>query len=168
MKSQVPFFYQAVPDSDESRVVEITEADLQSADIIEVTGSTLHLLRNQKSVRAEILQADYTNKEFVLRINGEDVHIRLRDEVETRVHAMGFDVNRNHIKLRQVVSPMPGLVLKVLVKEGDEVKEGDPVVVLEAMKMENVLNAPTDGTIGKVHAEAQKNVDKGQILIEFD
>jgi biotin carboxyl carrier protein len=81
---------------------------------------------------------------------------------------MGFDVNKNHVKLKQISSPMPGLVLKVLAAEGDEVTEGQPVLVLEAMKMENVLSAPTAGVISEILTQAGKNVNKGQVLVKFD
>jgi biotin carboxyl carrier protein len=63
---------------------------------------------------------------------------------------------------------MPGLVLKILASEGDQVTEGQPVLVLEAMKMENVLSAPTDGIISEILVTSGKNVNKGQVLVRLD
>jgi biotin carboxyl carrier protein len=63
-----------------------------------------------------------------------------------------------------VRSPMPGKVVKVLVKVGDEVKSGQGVVVVEAMKMENELKAPRDGKIKQVSAEEGRTVESGQTL----
>jgi biotin carboxyl carrier protein len=128
----------------------------------------MHVLEDRKSYTVDMIQADYSTKEFVFRIDGREVRIKLRDTVEHRVHAMGFDVNKNHVKLKQISSPMPGLVLKVLAAEGDEVTEGQPVLVLEAMKMENVLSAPTAGVISEILTQAGKNVNKGQVLVKFD
>jgi biotin carboxyl carrier protein len=70
-------------------------------------------------------------------------------------------------KVNEVKAPMPGMVLKILVKDGDEVKKGDPLLVLEAMKMENILKSPTDGVIKKIAAVTGVAVEKNQLLIQF-
>ena len=62
---------------------------------------------------------------------------------------------------------MPGLVLNILVKPGDAVKKNDPVLVLEAMKMENMIKAPGDAVVGAIAAETGKAVEKGQLLVSF-
>lgn len=66
-----------------------------------------------------------------------------------------------------VKSPMPGRVVRVLVAEGDEVVRGAPVVVVEAMKMENELCAERDGKVVKVHVESGTAVDGGAKLVEL-
>jgi biotin carboxyl carrier protein len=60
---------------------------------------------------------------------------------------------------------MPGLVLKVLVKDGDVIKKGDNILVLEAMKMENSIKAPADATIKSVKIIAGDKVEKNQVMI---
>jgi biotin carboxyl carrier protein len=62
---------------------------------------------------------------------------------------------------------MPGLVIDLKVKVGDTVKAGDPLLILEAMKMENILKSPGDGTIKNVKTKKGDSVEKGQVLIEF-
>jgi len=62
---------------------------------------------------------------------------------------------------------MPGLVLNILVEEGQDIKKGDALIVLEAMKMENILKSPADGKVKKVSVKKGVAVEKGQILIEF-
>ena len=64
-----------------------------------------------------------------------------------------------------VISPMPGTVVKVLVKEGDEVKAGQPVLVLEAMKMENEITAEKDGKIVKIAVAEGQAVAKDEVLV---
>ena len=67
-----------------------------------------------------------------------------------------------------VEAPMPGNIWKVLVKEGQEVKEDDALLILEAMKMENVLTSPRDGIIKSISVSKNDTVDKNQLLIEFE
>jgi biotin carboxyl carrier protein len=64
-------------------------------------------------------------------------------------------------------APMPGLVVRVLVESGQEVAVGAGVVVLEAMKMENELKAPSAGVVGAIRVGAGEPVEKGQVLVEF-
>ena len=67
-----------------------------------------------------------------------------------------------------IVSPMPGLLIEVGVREGDEVKAGEPVAVVEAMKMENVLRAPGDGLVARILASPGETLSVGQTIIELD
>lgn len=66
---------------------------------------------------------------------------------------------------KELRAPMPGKVLEVLVQEGEDVREGDPMLVLEAMKMENVLRAGADGAIGSILVAPGEAVEKGAVLI---
>ncbi|MNS88855.1 Methylmalonyl-CoA carboxyltransferase 1.3S subunit [compost metagenome] len=62
---------------------------------------------------------------------------------------------------------MPGLILKVLVTEGQAIKKGEPVLILEAMKMENVFKAPGDAVVKAIRIEERQAVEKGEVLIEL-
>ncbi len=159
--------YTAVFPNKEDQHLEISRAEVENLDIIRVAEEKMHILVDHQSHLVQIIKADYATKEFVLRIDGKDISVHLRNEVQSRLHAMGFDISRNHVKLNHVSSPMPGMVLKILVAEGDAIQEGQPVIVLEAMKMENVLSAPVDGIIGKIHVHEKQNVDKNQLLVEI-
>ncbi len=68
----------------------------------------------------------------------------------------------------EVASPMPGLIVEVLVNVGDEVTQGQTVVILESMKMQNELKAPRDGIVQKIACEAGQTVDKGNLLINIE
>ena len=67
-----------------------------------------------------------------------------------------------------ISSPMPGKVVKVMVNEGDQVKEGDTVIIISAMKMESEYKAPKDGTVKKIHVKNEDTIDSNQVLIELD
>jgi propionyl-CoA carboxylase alpha chain len=69
---------------------------------------------------------------------------------------------------RQVLSPMPGLLTAVVVGEGQEVKVGEPLVVVEAMKMENVLRAERDGRVAKLRAKPGDSLAVDQVILEFE
>ena len=80
---------------------------------------------------------------------------------------MGFAVGKAK-KINEIKSPMPGLIFEVAVSIGQEVKEDDSLLVLEAMKMENNLTSPTDGIVKAIHIKKGDAVDKGTLLIEFE
>ena len=70
-------------------------------------------------------------------------------------------------KASDLKAPMPGLVVDVTVSPGDQVKKGDKLLVLEAMKMENILKAPADATVKGVNISKGKTVEKNEVLIQF-
>ena len=68
---------------------------------------------------------------------------------------------------KMIISPMPGLVVAIEVKEGQEVKEGETVAIIEAMKMQNIIKAERDGTVKSVGAKAGDSVAADEVLVEF-
>jgi biotin carboxyl carrier protein len=80
---------------------------------------------------------------------------------------MGLSIASNQAA-DDVKAPMPGLVLDILVEAGQTIQKGDSLLILEAMKMENVLKATGDGTVKSVIVEKGNAVDKNQVLIELE
>jgi biotin carboxyl carrier protein len=74
---------------------------------------------------------------------------------------------RHGLAAPEVTAPMPGKVLKILVAEGDSIAHGQPLVVIEAMKMETTLYAESAATVKKIHVTAGAMVDHGAVMIEF-
>jgi biotin carboxyl carrier protein len=70
-------------------------------------------------------------------------------------------------KVSDLKAPMPGLVLQILVEPGQEIKKGDKILILEAMKMENAIKAPADAIVAQIHINPGTAVDKNQLLITF-
>ncbi|WP_228416850.1 biotin/lipoyl-containing protein [Terrisporobacter hibernicus] len=66
----------------------------------------------------------------------------------------------------EVVAPLQGSMFNILVKEGQTVKKGDVLVVLEAMKMENEIVSPVDGKVSAIHVEKGQNVNLGDIILQ--
>ena len=80
---------------------------------------------------------------------------------------MGFEVGASKV-VNNIKAPMPGLILDINVKVGQDIKEDAPLLVLEAMKMENTLLSPRDGVIKYIAVSKGEAVDKNQLLIEFE
>ena len=102
------------------------------------------------------VEVDPTDQNLISISDG----IKTQKSNETKPSANGQTENSDG----QLKSPMPGVILRYLVEEGQEVKEGDPVAVLEAMKMENTLPAPKDGNIQSLPVEPGQTVVKGDLL----
>ena len=76
--------------------------------------------------------------------------------------------NANSAKVNDLKAPMPGLVVAIKVNVGDTVKKGDTILILEAMKMENILKAAGEGTVKAIRVSTKQNVEKNQVMIEFE
>jgi len=137
-----------------------------SIDKINTAPNQFHILNGTKSFNAEVIESDYAAKEFTIRVNGNKYKVTVRDKYDELLHALGMDAAITN-KVNDLKAPMPGLVLDVLVSEGQQIKKGDSLVVLEAMKMENILKATTDAVIKKVCAQKGARVEKNEVLIEL-
>lgn len=102
-----------------------------------------------------------------LTLHGRRVGVRVKDEKDLLLERFGLE-EAAAVAEHEVHAPMPGLVLKVLVEEGQEVEAGTGLLVLEAMKMENELKAPAAGVVKAVHAQAGEPVDKDALLVELE
>ena len=142
-----------------------TPAGERAADLVRTGPSTFSLVRNGRSHRVLVLKEDKENGTVRLRIGAHTYTVRLQDDRTRLMQTLGLD--KATTKVKELKAPMPGMVLNILVKPGDVVKKNDPILVLEAMKMENVLKAPGDAIIATVQAETGKAVEKGQLLISF-
>lgn len=136
-------------------------------DCIPLGDNQFHILVNGKSLKAELVAYDRNASFFDFIIKGKRISLRLEDRYDELIARMGMESGAGH-KVTELAAPMPGLVLQVLVKKGDEVKAEDPVIILEAMKMENSLNAPADLIIDEVKVKKGDKVDKNQVLITFE
>ena len=126
-----------------------------------------HLIKGADAYRIEIVSLNADEKIIHLKINGNLHRVTLKDETDVLLKNMGLS-NGPGKTISDVKAPMPGLVTKILVKEGDTVKKDDILLVLEAMKMENNIKSQIDGEIKKIHCTAGKPVEKNEVLILFE
>jgi biotin carboxyl carrier protein len=136
------------------------------ADWTEIRPGVFHVLHGTRSLTVEVRAADYVTKTFTLRVNGTEYAVQLKDRFDQLLDQLGL-AGAAAARLEALKAPMPGLIVSVAVEPGQAVKKGDTLLILEAMKMENVLKAATDAVVKAVRVEARQNVEKGQVLIEF-
>jgi len=135
-------------------------------DMVKISEQSYHIIHNNKSYRAELISVNRDEKTVDLKINGKKFSVSVKDKMDLLLERLGMD-KLVSAEIKDIKAPMPGLVLDVLVNEGDEVKKGDQVMVLEAMKMENVLKSPGDGTVKSIKVKKGDGVEKNQVMILF-
>ena len=136
-------------------------------DIIPTGKGKFHIIKNNQSYNAELIAADYNNKSFEIKVGGTAYRIKLNDDYDLLVKRLGLQVAAQQ-QVKNIMAPMPGLVLEVSVEPGQEVKEGSPLLILEAMKMENVIKSPADCVIKSVNVSKGEAVEKNYLLIEME
>ena len=140
--------------------------ELLSWDMAVVSDYMFHLITTSKSYVVEIVAKDAQTKHLQLKVNGVIFNIDVRDKYDLLLEQLGMQQSgdSNH---REIRAPMPGMILDILVKEGQQVSKGDKLVILEAMKMENVIKSSGEGTVEMITIQKGMNVEKNQVLIQF-
>lgn len=138
-----------------------------SLDIQAQPNGLLSILYNGKSMTAMVERVDRKAKELTLRVDGITQTVVIKEPIDQLLSQMGLDLKAMH-KAESVKAPMPGLVLKVLVTVGQQIHKGDGLLVLEAMKMENILKASGTATVKAIKVTERTAVEKGAVLIELE
>jgi len=146
--------------------IHFTEGDLKDFRVLQRDQETIKFLFKGKVYDAKILSIDDRCKQFKVELNNQVIELTLRDNLDQLVDEMGLsDISEE--AGGEIHSPMPGLVLNCIVEEGQTVAKGDPLLVLEAMKMENLIQATADGVVAKIHCRKSDSVNKGDLLISI-
>ena len=145
----------------------ISPEDLAKADFIEQHPGVYHLVKENRSVHCIISHEANNAKKMTVEADGQSFEVEIRDELDQMLDQLGFSsASTKHIK--EIKAPMPGLVLDIAVSEGQEVLEGDRILILEAMKMENSILIHANARIKEVKVKAGQAVEKGQVLVTLD
>ena len=139
----------------------------ETLDWVQTAPGRYHLLRDHQPFRIEVVRAETYEKRFTIRVNGRSYTVVLADDLDQQIDRMGFQLLSTQ-SVSRIEAPMPGLILSVHVSAGDRVQEGDPLLILEAMKMENVILSPREGVIREVAVQQGAAVDKKSLLVEFE
>lgn len=135
-------------------------------DLLENGNNSFHIIRNHKAYKATLIEKNDTAKKMTIAVNGNEYVIDLQDKFDLLLDELGMS-NMATVKMKDIKAPMPGLVLSIAAKVGDEIQKGDAILILEAMKMENVLKSQGEGTIKAIKITEGEAVEKNQVLIEL-
>ena len=159
------------------KVHHLTHVDLDDAGAEVVIDGKKHRFETRTRPGASIITGTFDGEPFAVKIKTapEGYTLRLRGVTARAAVATprGADLHRKIPEKQKadtsklIVSPMPGLVISVDAREGQEVKAGEGVAVVEAMKMQNIIRAERDGVIAKVHVAAGASVAADEVMIEL-
>ncbi|NJM24407.1 MAG: biotin/lipoyl-binding protein [Bacteroidia bacterium] len=135
-------------------------------DIVRLEDRHFHILHNNQSFRAELVSVDEAAHTVIVKINNRQHTVSVKNKFDLLLEQMGMTSGASN-KVNSVKAPMPGLIIDLKVKEGDTVKQGQPLLILEAMKMENIIKAHGDAVVKVVKVKKGESVEKNQTLIEF-
>ena len=154
-----------------------TQHDVELASsTVQLNGKDVEFHHRQLSDHSHLII--YNNKTYniLVRENSEGIRlfyldgslvlVDVKDDLQLMLDRMGLS-SSNELTQGPLKAPMPGLILDILVEDGNAVKKGDPMIILEAMKMENVIKAQTDSTVDQVLVGKSDSVEKNQPLITF-
>jgi biotin carboxyl carrier protein len=144
-----------------------TDKEIDAADAVLTGGDSFHLIKDDRSLNVRIVERDLAGKKALVEIDGETHRVEWKDSMDQMLDNMGFNNVVAKVQ-KDVRAPMPGLVLEVSVEVGQKVSEGDRLLILEAMKMENSISIQTEAVIKKVLVKKGQPVEKNQVLIELE
>ncbi len=127
--------------------------DLGDNEYLLIDGNTIYNCRVEKSL--------HHPQEVEVNVRGVSYKIKLTDPKRLRSAQTGAQHDKG---TAQIVAPMPGKVVRVLVEAGTEVEAGAGILVVEAMKMQNEMKAPKAGQVVSIHAQAGSTVNAGDVL----
>ena len=116
----------------------------------------------------EISSEKIDDEKYSLLVKGKRINTCARTELQERATKLVEDAKASSNHHLDIKAPMPGLVLKIMKKTGDEIDSGDSILILEAMKMENDLKAPSSGRIKQIYISEGNAVDKGDKLFAIE
>jgi biotin carboxyl carrier protein len=139
----------------------------QSIDLLVESGTKCHILADNKSYNTEILEFNRETKVARVKVNGAVYTLQIKDRFDDLLQSLGME-GAGVKKLKDIKAPMPGMVLDISIAVGQSVVKDSPLLILEAMKMENVIKSPAEGIVKKIIAIKGQAVEKNAVLLEFE
>ena len=139
----------------------LVNGEPRDVDFLNLGGSLFSVITENRSFEAVI---DDDEDKIAVMMTGRLFETRVLDE---RAMLMMQRRGAQSSGSGEVQAPMPGLIVEVIKQQGAAVSQGETLIILESMKMQNELKSPTDGVVGAVHVEAGQAVDKNDLLVEI-
>jgi biotin carboxyl carrier protein len=137
-----------------------------SASLVQVPGTPIWLLTVEGAVH-EVIAHRTAPGRYTLSIGGHRFEAEALDDRARAIREMAAKAGAVASGPAPLKAPMPGLIVRIHVAPGDRVAAGDPLIVMEAMKMENELRAPAAGTVRAISVTPGTAVEKGALLVEL-
>lgn len=131
---------------------------------LELPAGNYSIVLDGKSYVAQVVKVDKEAKMVTIVIDQQEYTVAIEEPIDQLLADMGIKDAMTR-KVNDIKAPMPGLILKILVTPGQVIKKGDPVLILEAMKMENVFKATVDAVVKEVKVAERTAVEKGEVLV---
>jgi len=149
------------------RVIEGKSLNMQDVQLKEEMDGTYLFIVNGKSYHVDEVHLDLDKKTLRCKIDSKLYDLSLVTAFDQMIEGMGFE-DASATEVNEVKAPMPGLVFDILIKVGQEVETDEPLMILEAMKMENIIKSPKSGKIKSIRVSKSASVEKNAVLIEFE
>lgn len=153
--------------TDEERIMPLLNSVYSGYEVKGNVRDGFIIIKNGIEYKADVLKVDYKEKKLLVKVNGKRVEVKAEDRFDMLLSKLGMTALANK-KVNVVKSPMPGLILEILVKPGQTVVAGETLLILEAMKMENMIKSPADSIVKTIKVSKGNAVEKNQLLIEFE
>ena len=144
-----------------------SEEDLVSLDALQTSLSKYHVLKEGRSFDVEVVSNSFYDRSYLIKVKNKTYEVVLKNELDLQIAEMGFSLGSTK-NISNIMAPMPGLILDINVVVGELVAEDAPLLILEAMKMENVITSPREGVIKSITVKKGDTVDKKQLLISYE
>ena len=145
----------------------LDKVDVDELNISKDESGQIHLLYNSNSYHVRVIESDLDKKYYTIAINDREHRVAISDSLDQLISDMGL-TQRKIQEVDSITAPMPGMILELMVNEEQEVKENDPILILEAMKMENIIKSPRNGKISAIHIKVGQAIEKNELLIEYE
>jgi len=144
-----------------------SQQDLDHIDVVDQGENDYHLIEDRHAATAHVVRADFNRRTYSIRINSNMYEVSIQRHIDLLISKMGY-TNGSSKVANSIEAPMPGVIIGIEVKKGQSVQEGDCLIILEAMKMENTIVSPKAAVIKNIYVAPGDTVDKNKLLIDFE
>ena len=144
-------------------IIKIDENEIK-ADISQISENLFSIIINNESWFVSFNERD---DQIYLSDSKKDSIIKIQNELEMLLLDFGYRTSKDE-KSGKIYASIPGLITKLFVKVGENIKFGNRVCILEAMKMENEITSQINGNVKAIHVEEGSSVEKGKLLMEIE
>ena len=141
--------------------------EVEQLDVLDQGNDHYHLVHENKSIRMKVIERDFFNRTYSIRINAHVYKVKMHRPLDDLIKKMGYSTGSSKA-IDSIKAPMPGIIVGIKVEKGQAVKEGDTLLILEAMKMENTILCPKNTVIKEIYVDVGETVDKNKLLIDFE